>query len=236
MTKEKSPLALWRAIAIVLNYFIGFLYLYPKIARAITLRIDPTATSLIDFVAWGIYIGMIIISVSLAWPLLKENAKSIHWPKFFENIALLFVGVYVISILASSIIALTTGAVDSNNEMMIQEQMRLNPVLMTFTTLIYAPLVEEIVFRGAIYRTLEPKFGFWISGIIAGCCFGMIHVYDSLLAGNFADCLYLIQYGGVGILFCYAYKINHSIYSPMLLHFINNFIATIVTFILLFMS
>lgn len=227
---EKTPLALWRVLGILVNYFVGFIYLYPKLGSMITFAVDPSATSMLPVVSFGIYMVMIVISVALAWPLLKESVdECVKKKKFWENIALLVVAGYLISLAASSIVMIITGAVDSNNEQLIQEQMRSFPVLMIFTAVIYAPIVEEIVFRGAIYRTLEPKFGFWISGLIAGLSFGMIHVIDSLLTGNFADVLYLLQYGGIGILFCYAYRVNRSIYSSMVLHFINNLVATLVT-------
>lgn len=231
---EKTPLACWRVMGILANYFIGFMYLYPKLGQLITLAINPLATSMDPMVSWCIYLGMIVISVFLAWPLLKESVEqSVKKRKFWENIVLLVVAVYLISLAASSIVMIITGAVDSNNEQIIQEQMRLYPSLMIFTAVVYAPIVEEIVFRGAIYRTLEPKVGFWISGLIAGLSFGMIHVFESLLMGNYADVLYLLQYGGIGILFCFAYRVNRSIYSSMVLHFINNLVATLITFALL---
>lgn len=235
--KKESPLALWRCVALLLHYFVGYLYYYPRLGYWITVQFDPHATTFLPVVAWGIYLGMIGITVALAWPLLKQSRLiPTHWKKGLENTVILIASIYFISLLTSSFITLVSGSVDSVNEQIIQEQFKLQPVLLTFTSIIYAPLVEELVFRGALYGILEPKLGFWKSGLISGIAFGMIHVLDSLLAGNFVDVLYLLQYGAIGVLFCYAYKINQSIYSPIFLHFVNNLVATLVTLFLIFGS
>lgn len=41
------------------------------------------------------------------------------------------------------------------------------------------PLVEEVLFRGVIFRALRSRFGFWLAALIASVLFALIHVPDS---------------------------------------------------------
>ena len=43
----------------------------------------------------------------------------------------------------------------------------------------WAPIVEETLFRGALYRFLRSWSGVWVSALICGAMFGAIHPYGS---------------------------------------------------------
>lgn len=53
-------------------------------------------------------------------------------------------------------------------------------VLYTLAT-VWAPLVEELVFRGAMYRHLRARMGLWLAGPITGLAFAFMHGYGPLL-------------------------------------------------------
>lgn len=49
-------------------------------------------------------------------------------------------------------------------------------VLLVFATVVMAPLVEEVVFRGVLFQALRRKLGLWPGAIISSLAFGFIHV------------------------------------------------------------
>ena len=93
--------------------------------------------------------------------------------------------------------------------------------LMILTVLFQAPLLEEPIFRGIIFRGLSRSLPIWPSIILSGAFFALVHVN----AASFAAVWFL------GIVFAWLYWRTRSILAPMTAHFLFN--ATNV-FLLLF--
>ena len=80
---------------------------------------------------------------------------------------------------------------------------------------VFGPIMEEIIFRGAIMRTLE-KHGKNYAIVMSSLFFGLFHVF--LLQGAFAFC--------VGMILGYT-AINYSMKWAILLHILVNGLATL---------
>ncbi len=224
---EHDVMTLPRMLILVLNYFVGYMYVYPWILTRLLYQFHLSFTAY-NWLSFAVYLLMIAISVAAGYPVLKESWKKIVRPrKFFENLLLMFVALYLISAFTSTLVSLISGMTESANQQSVILAFFQSPLLISFTTLVYAPLVEELVFRGALFRGLRSYMNFWTAALISALAFGSIHVMDSLFAGNFTDLWYLLTYGTLGFIFCFAYEKNHSIYGSMALHFLNNFIGII---------
>ncbi len=88
---------------------------------------------------------------------------------------------------------------------------------------IIAPLVEEIVFRGFLFRGLASRYSLGIAVVVSGIIFGGIHL--QLFA---FPVLFLL-----GVLLALLYKITGSLWAPILMHFCINAIAIIGQYIAL---
>lgn len=224
---ENNILSLSNILLLVLNYFVGYMYLYPYILQVLFTSFN-LGENVYYFATLFIYLFMIVFCIILGYPVLKESAQKFpKWIKFFEHVVLSFVTLYLVSTFSSAIVMLITGNDTSVNQELIIEAFKGSPFIISFSILFYAPLVEEMVFRGAIFRGLRSKLSFLPASLISGISFGFIHVFDSLLAGNFSDLWNLLTYGGLGLLFCYSYEKTKTIYAPMLLHFLNNLLGLI---------
>ena len=233
---EKKVMTLPRALILILNYVVGYMYVYPWMIQMIYVQLHLSAEAYI-WLTFAVYLFMILVSVAAGYPVLKEGFKKIVKPgKFIENTLLIFVALYFVSGLTSALVTLITGNTESVNQQNVVNAFYHNPLLISFTSIIYAPIVEELVFRGAVFRGLRSYTNFWTAGLISAFTFGMVHVIDSLFMGNFIDLWYLLTYGSLGFLFCFAYEKNHSIYGSMVLHFVNNFIGIIGILISVFTS
>ncbi len=109
----------------------------------------------------------------------------------------------------------------------IAELTRGNPVLMFVAIVFFAPVAEELLFRGLLFRNML-RFGKvtgWLCSVLA---FALVHVLGYI--GEY-DLLRLmlatLQYIPAGIALCYAYHRSGSFLAPVVMHIFINFLAFI---------
>jgi membrane protease YdiL (CAAX protease family) len=91
------------------------------------------------------------------------------------------------------------------------------------TTLLIAPIVEEIFFRGFVFGGLNRKWGFVRAAFVSSSLFGLAHV------GNPGYLVLLPLVGMLGAMFAWAYYYSRSLYTTIVTHMIFNSIAIITT-------
>lgn len=77
-----------------------------------------------------------------------------------------------------------------------------------------APIWEEMIFRGVLLFVLMKKLRFWPAAIISSVLFGVMHT-DIIGATIF------------GIALCYLTWKTQSLWPAIIIHIINNFLATV---------
>lgn len=85
-------------------------------------------------------------------------------------------------------------------------------LLFTLAT-VWAPLVEETVFRGGMYRALRTRLHAILAGLVSAVCFGIMHGYPLLLLGPVM---------AIGLTFALMREWRGSIIGPAFGHFLNN--------------
>ncbi len=155
---------------------------------------------------------------------LKEDFKNGNF-KVDENIAIYMIGL-IIMVISNSIVMKITNKELSNNEQIVRTMIDFFPVYMSFSSVIYAPFVEELIFRKTIRKMIDNKY---IYIITSGVLFGLIHVISSNTDSN--ELLMGIPYILMGIDFAYIYVRTNNIYTTMIIHALHNLIMLIVQFI-----
>ena len=82
--------------------------------------------------------------------------------------------------------------------------------------IIFAPIVEELVFRGVLFNRLKIKTGILPAMIISSFLFAIGHNFGGMTSAFL-----------FGICMCILYMKTDNILVPMSVHFINNVVATI---------
>ncbi len=82
---------------------------------------------------------------------------------------------------------------------------------------VWAPVVEEVAFRGILYGTLRTKLGVAPAALLSGAMFGVVHGYGTI---GFAAVFWS------GIIWAVAYEKTRSLWPAILAHGINNFLVT----------
>lgn len=88
------------------------------------------------------------------------------------------------------------------------------------TAVILAPIVEELCFRGCTIATAQRAgLPFWVINILQAAVFGAAHM-------NWIQSTYAFV---LGLLLGYVYHRYNSLWASILLHFVFNFLGTVVT-------
>lgn len=148
--------------------------------------------------------------------------------KYFNKyIKYWLIGLFIMMVSNLFINLIVTNDIPSN-EQAIRETFNISPLYIFFSAVIYAPIVEELIFRQSIKNIFNNK---WLFIIISGLLFGSMHVFGDFK--NITDLLYIIPYSTPGIIFAYMLEDSDNICVPMSLHFIHNGILISLQFILL---
>jgi membrane protease YdiL (CAAX protease family) len=91
-------------------------------------------------------------------------------------------------------------------------------ILSASLTCVVAPVCEEILFRGFIFRALRNWRGTWPAAIITGVTFGAVH------AGS-APAADLVPLAVLGFALCLLYERSGSLYPCIVVHSLNNAFA-----------
>ncbi|MDD3241539.1 MAG: CPBP family intramembrane metalloprotease [Bacilli bacterium] len=121
------------------------------------------------------------------------------------------------------IIMLLTPSKVSNNEEAVRSLIEASPYLSLILTAIFAPILEELVFRVGLKESFKSKYLFCIA---SGLIFGLLHVVFSYT--TLTDFLYVVPYGSLGFVFAMMLYDTKNIYTSMAMHMAHNSFFTIV--------
>lgn len=93
-----------------------------------------------------------------------------------------------------------------------------NLVLVLLLVTIMAPVAEEILFRGYVFRAMRNATPYWVAAIISGVIFGGIHLGSSPVG-------FIVPLMVLGAGLALLYQWTGSLYAPVALHALNNAIA-----------
>jgi CAAX protease family protein len=112
------------------------------------------------------------------------------------------------------------GAVENSYINILATRNFMEKLLVIVIVGIVPAICEESMFRGFIQRSFEMKMKPFWAALIAAFCFGVSHLYP----------YQLIALTGLGLFFGFAAYTSETIVIPIILHFLNNFMAIIMYF------
>lgn len=208
---------LWILLTYVIIQYSG-LYGVPFLKNSSIFEGVDRKTASIEAVAlWGCFsfiAGLFIVLILLKKPIFTgmKNLSS----RSIGNILKWAVLGYFITMVAQVVcnlilILLLDLDKGSENTQAIIKLAKLNPAFIVIPSLI-APILEEIIFRGIIFKRLFERFPFLVSAVISSAIFAFMH----------GDLPFFLSYFLIGIIFCYLYKRTNSILVPILTHMLMN--------------
>ena len=92
-------------------------------------------------------------------------------------------------------------------------------IVLYISVVIFAPIFEELVFRGLMFDGLKEKFGTGFAIFIPALLFALAHL------GQYGFWICFLMVMPMGLLFGYARLQSKTLTLPIILHALNNFIA-----------
>jgi len=250
-----------RSLAIILAYVIVFFLAGTFVAYLVLLlyalinHVDPKALydsegnlagdaqlfvgSMTNF---SVYLVGLVIILLLAKPYLLQDLESSrnNTKKFFVFIGQGILIYYVGNVIGNILTELLGITGDSENQKTIVALLQSKYVaIVLLTTVILAPLIEEIVFRKAFFDLLskKTKMNSITIIVVSGISFAMIHfvmaILDILLSEQglgalLSELIYIIPYFISGLVLGYIYeKSERNILVPITIHMLNNILSAI---------
>lgn len=158
----------------------------------------------------------------------KKNIKNniIYIIKMFIIFVIVKYLISIISTIIMMMLGIDTNNIISTNQSVLEDYIKVAPILMFISVSILGPFYEEGIFRLAFKKVISNK---WLYIIISGSLFGLLHIFPlsegvTLLVGIIQS----ISYVTMGIFFSYIYYKKDNIFFTIGLHFLNNFISILV--------
>jgi membrane protease YdiL (CAAX protease family) len=225
----------WEAvIAVLVAWVVGGLVSLPLV-----LVMEPDASGPIgaETLTIGIVSNAVMLGVLILWlrSMHPGWVAAIGWPARRDALREIMVGggLGILVRIASSIVgalvvAILRGA--SDESVALPEQVSPDLAgwgLVSFAlfAVIAAPVLEEFVFRGLLFRSIADRRGFWLGAIVSGLAFGAFHL---LTPGAGLDVLALgITLAGTGIGLAWIYRRRGNLLACIAGHAAFNLIAVI---------
>ncbi|MGH7244897.1 MAG: CPBP family glutamic-type intramembrane protease [Phycisphaerales bacterium] len=232
----------WEILAVFLLAFLGF-----KVVATLVGVIASRSGSLPSWFAYVALGGQWLVALAIFFPMLRgvkfgEYRRLVGWTAergvfreigagifgYLAGLPIVF-GALLFSLLLNLLTHLWSGKDVEPPENPILEiagrgDMILLVLLFTLAT-IWAPIVEETVFRGGVFRAMRAHMGFVLAAIASALIFGFMHGYPVQLLGPVI---------AIGFVFALIREWRGSIIGPMVAHFLNN--ATILGIVFLILN
>lgn len=207
-----------KGILVISIYFImNELIVLPFILAGINYDTIPLLIKVIYATIYEIaMIGIIILilknEIKNAFKDIKEN----HMKYFSKYIKYWFLALIIMFASNLVITFISKGGIAGNEET-IRTMFSQAPIYIFISSVFFAPILEELVFRQGIRNIFSNNIVFIV---ISGLVFGGLHVVGNVNA--WYDILYLIPYCTPGFIFAYILTKTDNIFVTMGLHFLHN--------------
>lgn len=105
----------------------------------------------------------------------------------------------------------------------IKETVHLVP-LYAICTSFFAPIMEEVLIRKIVFNSLRKRLNLIFAMLLSSLLFAVLH----------GDWLFLLSYTASGMVFAFIYVKSRTLLVPILVHILNNSIALIPIFFMLY--
>ena len=220
----KRSLGKKRCIWIICLYFIVYLFV-------LQLLISPAAQRYFGSIGSGLaqILGMILILYAACgacgmW-LLRE------WDDFLQrrrsclkqsllHYAAMCIAMILLSYILSGILKEPSAAQKADEVLL-----RSGNISFVFGAAVFAPFMEELVFRVSMIRLISDRFGIRLGVLLNALLFGILHIVSMLPAVSTADLGWLIIFCALGLLLSAAYVRSGNLFASVCAHMLYNLTA-----------
>lgn len=181
--------ATWRWWEVVVFTLVGF-GVGVVAAVPLFIALHPDETGAVD--AAGLLISavadLVMGGVLLLWLRARHPGwfRIVGWPRPGARLREIGVGagfgilLEIVAVVTSTVVAIVLERATGET---VEPPVQVNPdlqgwgiVMLVVMAVLVAPVVEEFVFRGLLFRAVADRYGFWLGAIASAVPFGLTHV------------------------------------------------------------
>jgi len=94
--------------------------------------------------------------------------------------------------------------------------------------IVSAPIAEEILFRGLVFRVLLERLTVWSALAVSALLFALVHLPYWWLSGAASPAGLVLRLGSIfayGVFFALLYRWSGSLHAPLICHMLNNLVT-----------
>ncbi|MBR5842410.1 MAG: CPBP family intramembrane metalloprotease [Bacteroidaceae bacterium] len=191
-------------------YYLGYQLGLTAVAMVVSKFVYMDLTTMTSLV-------MVVSTLAMSWHLIhhgyvtlrRDNYKALTPPVLCVSVVFVFSAMYVLNLLIEQ-----TGLPNTMEETFLA--MSRNPLGILSITLL-GPVLEELLFRGAIQGDLQRQMSPWKAIIVSSLLFGVVHMNPAQIPFAFL----------LGMLFGWLYYRTGSLLPGIVGHVLNNSVATV---------
>lgn len=200
---KNRPLALMGFVVLLLYTFQNFI---------------PGITSIPRIYGYALVFLLFVVSVALFFKDWKRDLPMFF--RHFKDYCAWFFPKFAVFLLVYFTVAITVAVIAGQPAANQSLLMNVSLKRLAFLSLLYAPLQEEMIFRGFLRRLVDDNTFFVL---VSALVFGGIHMlHPDQTPEQF---LYIINYALIGGFFAHIYTKTDNIMLPVMGHFSVNLIA-----------
>ena len=166
------------------------------------------------------FLELSVTLLTVLYLLVFEGKKMLElkWKWRYPVYLLLAYGVNHLSGIMFSFLTPSTSNQMALNEL-VEMTGRQELLYLLLITCLLGPITEELVYRGVLMNTFLKDSPWYGDVLLSACIFGYVHVSSGLTP------LAFFTYASGGAILALLYRKTHSLYYPILLHFMVNITA-----------
>lgn len=175
----------------------------------------------------GIYylVGMVIVVLFFRKLVRREFDRLWDAPlSFLYGVVGGYMMWYLLSLLTQALFTALGWFQDANpNNSVIDALSRDDFRVMKTITVFFAPVLEEVLFRGVVFQSIRKKHRILAYAVSVGL-FSVYHVWQYALTAPMM-LWYAVQYIPVTLAITWSYERSGTLFAPIALHMFNNYLA-----------
>jgi membrane protease YdiL (CAAX protease family) len=204
----------WESVVVaVVGFMLGVLLALPVAATATQAELTD-----LQFAIAGILGELGLFAGAAGWIWIRHRraipalAFDVRRPKdaaigFGTGLGIYLVAVFGIALVLQMLIEAIVGHNVRSPDQIPRTLTGVPLVLTGFLVIVCAPVAEELVFRGMLFRSLRDKHGFWPGAIVSSILFGAVHIQGAPWDGSILLATTL-AFVGLGLALVYEWRKN----------------------------
>jgi len=206
-----------QTVLLFLLYFAGYLLVHQAVLMPFARKTLPAAADTVSI------IGMIVIlcvSILIILPNVYEEMEDFRRRCCFILMTSMrnLTGMLIGWLAAARLIGADTAVNPAGSGVTAS---------LVFGAVIFAPIMEEIIFRGCLFERIRRKTGNIISAVISSCIFALLHIMFMIPASQNIMILFFLIYTLMGIFLCRCAFRSRNLISSCIVHAAYNMLMTV---------